>query len=75
MFQEQKDVLIICTLDPDPWTGIFLQIRILETKMMRTQRIRILSTDWRNTCALASASATSELLAADGGGARLILHT
>jgi len=31
-------------LDPDPWIHIFLSIRIQEAKILRIQRIRILST-------------------------------
>ena len=31
--------LIFCPLDPDPWIRIFLQIRIQEVKIMRTQWI------------------------------------
>ena len=37
--------LIFCPLDPDPWIRIFLRIRIQEAKILRIQRIRILSTD------------------------------
>ena len=34
-----------CPLNPDPWIRIFLQIRIQEAKILRIQRIRILSTE------------------------------
>ena len=36
--------LIFYPLDPDPWIHIFLSIRIQEAKILRIQRIRILST-------------------------------
>ena len=36
--------LIFYPLDPDPWIRIFLRIRIQEAKVLRIQRIRILST-------------------------------
>ena len=36
--------LIFCPLDPDLWIRIFLRIRIQEAKILRIQRIRILST-------------------------------
>ena len=38
--------MIFCPLDPDPWIRIFLRIRIRiqEAKILRIQRIRILST-------------------------------
>ena len=44
--------LIFCPLDPDPWICIFLriQIRIQEAKILRIQRIRILSTATKNRC-------------------------
>ena len=44
--------LIFYPLDPDPWIRIFLRIRIQEAKILRIQRIRILSTDWdyRHNC-------------------------
>ena len=35
--------LIFYPLDPDPWVCIFLRIRIQEAKILRIQRIRILS--------------------------------
>ena len=37
--------LIFYALDPDPWIRIFLLIRIQEAKILRIQRIRILSTE------------------------------
>ena len=36
--------LIFYALDPDPWIRIFLLIRIQEAKILRIQRIQILST-------------------------------
>ena len=36
--------LIFYPLDPDPWIRIFLRIQIQEGKILRIQRIRILST-------------------------------
>ena len=38
--------LIFCPLDPDPWIRIFLRILIQEAKILRIQRIRILSTGY-----------------------------
>ena len=37
--------LIFCPLDPDPRIRIFFRIRIQKAKILRIQRIRILSTD------------------------------
>ena len=37
--------MIFYPLDPDPWIRIFLRIRIQKGKILRIQRIRILSTD------------------------------
>ena len=39
-----KFLVDIYPLDPDPWIRIFFRIRIQEAKILRIQRIRILST-------------------------------
>ena len=42
--------LLFYPLDPDPWIRIFLRIRIQEAKILRIQRIRILSTGRSPAC-------------------------
>ena len=44
-----KILVDILPLDPDPWIRIFLRIRIQELKILRIQRIRILSTVLKGT--------------------------
>ena len=41
--------LIFCPLDPDPWIRIFLRIPVQEAKILRIQRIQILSTEFKLT--------------------------
>ena len=41
--------MIFCPLDPNPWIRTFLRKRIQEAKILRIQRIRILSTAWKDS--------------------------